>query len=76
MNYLKIFFDEPIFIEHEYGSLYSAEDLYYDIDEHLIDLGAFSSHICYISLNTREYFKDNSNWADVVDGKFNSFDPF
>lgn len=73
---LEDFFDEPIFIEHEYGSLYSAEDLYYDIDEHLIDLGAFSSHICYISLNTREYFKDNSNWADVVDGKFNSFDPF
>lgn len=72
---LEDFFDEPIFIEHECGNLYSTEDLYYDIDEHLIDLGAFSNHIYYISLNTREYFKDNSNWKDVVDGKFNSFDP-
>lgn len=72
---LEVFWDEPIFIEHECGSLYTAEDLYYDIDEHLIDLGAFSNHIYYISLNTREYFKDNSNWKDVVDGKFKSFDP-
>lgn len=69
------FLDEPIFIEHECGSLYSAESLYYNIDEYLIDLSAFSDHIYYLSLKTREYFKDNSAWTNVITGKFNSFDP-
>lgn len=74
-NLLEDFLDEKIFIEHECGSLYSAGDLYYDIDEHLIDLKAFSNHLCYLSFKTREYFSDNTDWENIVNGKFNSFVP-
>ena len=30
---------------------------YYDIDKELEDLSAFSSHLFYLSLKTREFFK-------------------
>lgn len=74
-DYLEDFLNEDIFIENERGCLYSAGDLYYDIDEHLIDLEAFSNHICYLSFKTREYFKNNSDWENIIDGKFKSFEP-
>ena len=73
-NYLEDFLDEDIFIEEECGKLFSASDLYYNIDEVLIDLSAFSSHLYYLSFKTREFFKDNKKWNEIIDGKFAEYD--
>ena len=73
-NYLEDFLDEDIFIEEECGKLFSASDLYYNIDEELIDLSAFSSHLYYLSFKTREFFKDNKKWNEIIDGKFAEYD--
>lgn len=69
-DYLEDYFDETIFIEEECGKLFSASDLYYNIDEELKDLSAFSSHLCYLSFKTREFFKDNKKWNEIIDGQF------
>lgn len=73
-DYLEDYFDETIFIEEECGKLFSASDLYYNIDEELRDLSAFSSHLCYLSFKTREFFKDNEKWNDIIDGQFAEYD--
>lgn len=73
-DYLEDYFDETIFIEEECGKLFSSSDLYYNIDEELIDLSAFSSHLCYLSFKTREFFKDNKKWNEIIDGKFAEYD--
>lgn len=69
-DYLENYFDETIFIEEKCGKLFSTSDLYYDIDEELKDLSAFRSHLCYLSFKTREFFKDNEKWNEIIDGKF------
>jgi len=69
-DYLEDYFDEAIFIEEKCGKLFSASDLYYNIDEELKDLSAFSSHLCYLSFNTREFFKDNEKWNEVIEDHF------
>ena len=73
-DYLEDYFDETIFIEEECGKLFSASDLYYNIDEELKDLSAFSSHLCYLSFKTREFFKDNERWNEIIDGQFAEYD--
>lgn len=73
-DYLEDYFDETIFIEEECGKLFSASDLYYDIDEELKDLSAFSSHLCYLSFKTREFFKDNEKWNEVIEDHFAEYD--
>ena len=73
-DYLEDYFDETIFIEEECGKLFSASDLYYNIDEELRDLSAFSSHLCYLSFKTREFFKDNERWNEIIDGQFAEYD--
>ena len=69
-DYLKDYFDEAIFIEEDSGLLFSASDLYYNIDEELKDLSAFSSHLCYLSFRTREFFKDNEKWNEIIEDHF------
>lgn len=69
-DYLEDYFDEAIFIEEESGELFSANDLYYDIDEELEDLSAFSSHLRYLSFKTREFFKDNEKWNEAIEDHF------
>lgn len=71
-GYLEDLMEEEIFLESE-GGLYSASDLYYDIDKYLVDLQAFTNHIYYISHSTRVFFKGNDEWSKVVNGKFNKF---
>ena len=66
-DYLEDYFDEEIFIEEESGKLFSASDLYYNIDEELKDLSAFSSHLRYLSFKTREFFKDNEKWNEAIE---------
>lgn len=73
-DYLEDYFDETIFIEEECGKLFSASDLYYDIDEELKDLSAFSSHLCYLSFKTREFFNDNEKWNEVIEDHFAEYD--
>lgn len=73
-DYLKDYFDEAIFIEEESGMLFSASDLYYNIDEELKDLSAFSSHLCYLSFRTREFFKDNEKWNEIIEDHFAEYD--
>lgn len=72
---LEEFIEEEIFIEEKSGELYPASELYYDIDEHLINLQSFSSHLPHLSLATREYFMENSDWDEKVIENFDSFDP-
>lgn len=73
-DYLKDYFEEEIFIDEECGKLFSANDLYYNIDEELKDLFAFSSHLCYLSFQTRDFFKDNTKWNDVIEDHFADYD--
>lgn len=69
------FMNEKIFIEDECGKLYCAKDLYYNVDEHLVDLKAFTKHIYYLSLKTRKYFQNNEEWNSIIKDHFASFDP-
>ena len=73
-GYLEEFLGERIFIEEECGDLFSAEELFYDIDEELKDLSAFSNYIFYLSLKTRDFFIGNERWEEIVNGKFAEFD--
>lgn len=73
-DYLEDYFDEPIFIEEKCGKLFSASELYYDIDEELKDLSAFSSHLCYLSFKTRDFFKDNEKWNEFIEHHFAEYD--
>ncbi len=73
-DYLEDYFDEKLFIEEECGKLFSASDLYYDIDDELQDLSAFSKHLCYLSFKTREYFKGNEKWNELIEGQFAEYD--
>ena len=72
-GYLKVLMGEEIFLEAD-GDLYCASDLFYDIDEYLIDLQAFTNRIYYLSPKTREFFKNNEIWDNVIDGEFANFD--
>lgn len=72
-GYLEDFIEEDIFLEED-GSLYTADELYYDVDEYLDDLQAFKDKIPVLSHNTRNFFSNNEQWADVVDGEFKTFD--
>ena len=72
-EYLKDFLDEDIFLDAD-GGLYSARELYYDIDKYLADLDAFTDHLYYLSPKTREYFAENSKWDDAISGAFAKFD--
>lgn len=69
-DYLEEFLDMELFIEEECGKLYAAKELYYNIDEELKDLSAFSKYMFYLSLKTRELFKDNEKWKKIVQGEF------
>lgn len=72
-GYLKDFLDEDIFLEDE-GALFAAKELYYDVDEYLVDLKDFTNHIYFLSPATREYFNGNQDWDEVIDGAFDTFD--
>lgn len=73
-DYLEDYFDKAIFIAEECGELFSESDLYYNIDEELEDLSAFSSHLCYLSFKTREFFKDNEKWNEIIEDHFAEYD--
>ncbi len=73
-GYLEDYFDQRVFIEEESGNLYSAKELYYDIDEELKDLSAFRKHLSYLSFETRNFFKDNEKWNEIIDEKFAEYD--
>lgn len=72
-DYLDNLLDEKIFLDAE-EKLLAASDLYYNIDKELEDLQAFSNHLSYLSLKTREYFSDNAKWNEVIEGAFATFD--
>lgn len=75
-DYLSKFIEEKkeIFIGND-GELYDAADLYYNIDEHLSDLSCFSEdYLPRLSVETREYFKENDDWEDQIEDAFNEFD--
>ena len=67
------FISEDIFIGTEDG-LYSASELYEDVDDYLEDLQAFESLINRLSPKTREYFKDNEKWHQTIESEFKKFD--
>mgnify|MGYP004521923719 CR=1 FL=1 len=72
-DYLKDLLDEKLFLEDE-GALQTAIALFYDVDEYLKDLQAFTNHIYFLSRKTREYFNGNEKWEKIIDGKFARFD--
>lgn len=73
-DYLEDYINEEIFIEEECGKLFSSSDLYYNIDEELKDLSAFSSHLCYLSFKTREFFQENEKWNEAIEDHFAEYD--
>ena len=72
---LEDFIEEDIFIQEGTGDLTNANALYYDVDEHLIDLKAFDEHIPHLSIATREFFKGNTDWYNVIENEFSEFNP-
>ncbi len=72
---LEDFIEEDIFIQQGTSSLRNANDLYYDVDEHLIDLKSFDEHIPHLSIATREFFKGNKDWNNIVETEFSEFIP-
>lgn len=71
-NYLEDLLDANIFLEDE-GSLNAANELFYDVDKYLVDLEAFTDHIAFLSRETREYFKGNKKWKNVIGNEFAEF---
>lgn len=58
----------------EDGCLYSAEDIYEDIDIYLSDLSCFvDDFLPHLSLEVRNFFKDNEKWASQTKGIFKEF---
>lgn len=58
----------------EDGCLYSADDLYEDIDIYLSDLSCFvDDFLPHLSFEVRSYFKDNEKWASQTKGIFKEF---
>ena len=58
----------------EDGCLYSADDLYEDIDIYLSDLSCFvDDFLPHLSFEVRGYFKDNEKWASQTKGIFKEF---
>lgn len=74
-NKLEDFIEEDIFIESSTGDLKKAADLFYDIDEHLVDLKEFEELLPHLSIATREYFKANQGWSEVIENEFYEFNP-
>lgn len=72
---LEDFIIEDIFIQEGTGDLTNASSLYYNIDEHIADLEAFVEHMPHLSSATREFFKDNSKWQNVIENEFSEFNP-
>jgi len=72
---LKDFLEEEIFIEESTGELKKANDLYFDVDEHLIDLKAFEEYIPHLSKVSRDFFKANQHWVEVAENEFSKFLP-
>lgn len=72
-DYLEDLLDKKLFLE-EKGSLQTARALYYDVDEYLENLQAFTNHIYFLSHKTRAYFNGNKKWEKIIYGKFASFD--
>ena len=72
-DYLKNLLDEDIFLENE-GGLFCASNLFYDIDNYLEDLHAFECYILFLSPKTRDFFKDNEKWNEVIKAAFAEFD--
>lgn len=72
-DYIKDFFNSEIFLEAE-GNLFSASKLFYDVDAYLADLHSFEKYIYYLSPKTREFFKDNPKWNEIIDERFATFD--
>lgn len=72
-EYIKNLLDEEIFLDAD-GELYAASDLFYDIDEYLSDLEAFTDHLLYLSPKTREFFSENAKWEEAINDAFAEFD--
>ena len=73
-NLLTDFLNESIFLENENGGLFYAVELFYDADEAMADLSAFSSHISRLSLKTRGKFGGNETWDRYAVPEFMKFD--
>lgn len=64
---------ESIFLDSN-NKLYSADEIYGDIDAELKDLSAFSEFLPHLSLHTRKFFADNEAWTNATNDIFDKFD--
>ena len=69
---LEDFFNEEIFMEED-GSLHTAKELFYDVDDYIDDLQSFKDIIPVLSSRTRAYFSNNEEWAENVEDAFAKF---
>lgn len=67
------FISEDIFLAND-GMLTSAENLYYDIDQELVDLSAFRAYLPHLSIETRKFFSEDQEWKDATEDIFKAFD--
>lgn len=72
---LQSFIDDgkTIFLGED-GCLYSADDIYENIDIYLSDLSCFvEDFLPHLSFEVRNYFKDNEKWTSQTNGIFKQF---
>lgn len=72
-EWLEDFCNEAIFM-NQTGDLHSASDTFYDVDDYIEDISAFTDLFSYLSPATRTYFAENAKWEEGAVSLFASFD--
>lgn len=71
-NKIPDFVNENIFLM-EGGILCTASNLYFNVDEALVDLKCFDDYLPHLSLETRKFFENNEDWNEQTSGLFKQF---
>ncbi len=74
-NWLNDFKDKKIFLAEQNNTLCVANDIYYDVEKYKFDITAFLHHISFLSLATREYFKNDKEQLAEIEGVLQKFAP-
>lgn len=59
----------------ENKSLYTADQIFFNIDQYKDDIAAFIHHVPYLSLATRSYFNDKEKSLKEIESTLKVFDP-
>lgn len=73
-EWLSDFNKKAIFLG-ENKSLYTADQIFFNIDQYKDDIAAFIHHVPYLSLATRSYFNDKEKSLKEIESTLKVFDP-